>query len=159
MSVSITVEMPKKELKSMPPEIRDIVVPKALNQLALNTYHDVIQHAPRRTGALIGSIVRNVSKTGFSIAPTVSYAIFVSSGTRAHLITPRTPFGVLAFETGDAFFGVGGETVFTRRVRHPGTRPNPYIENAYRRMNESCPGIFEEAYKEYMDEIMKGEKK
>lgn len=49
---------------------------------------------------------------------------FVLDGTRPHLIRPRRA-KALRFE-------VGGEVVFTRLVRHPGTRPNPFLQRALR---------------------------
>ncbi|MGW2100356.1 hypothetical protein ACWCPX_22160 [Streptomyces olivaceoviridis] len=51
--------------------------------------------------------------------------LFILLGTRPHLITPRRRNGVLRFE-------VDGRVVFTRRVRHPGTRPNDYLGRAMR---------------------------
>ncbi|MGW3447348.1 hypothetical protein [Streptomyces sp. NPDC001076] len=50
---------------------------------------------------------------------------FVLDGTRPHLIRPRRPKGVLRFE-------VDGRVVFTRLVRHPGTRPNDFMARALR---------------------------
>ncbi|MDQ0761978.1 hypothetical protein [Streptomyces canus] len=49
---------------------------------------------------------------------------YVLSGTRPHLIRPRRA-KALRFE-------VGGEVVFTRLVRHPGTRPNNFLARALR---------------------------
>jgi hypothetical protein len=54
------------------------------------------------------------------------YARFVLEGTRPHTITARRPGGMLRFE------GRGGP-VFRRSVRHPGTRPNPFVQRAYER--------------------------
>lgn len=51
--------------------------------------------------------------------------LFVLNGTRPHLIRPRRKKGVLRFE-------VGGDVVFTRLVRHPGTRPNNFMARALR---------------------------
>ncbi|MEV3895294.1 hypothetical protein [Streptomyces anulatus] len=49
---------------------------------------------------------------------------FVLNGTRPHLIRPRRK-SVLRFE-------VGGRVVFTRLVRHPGTRANDFMGRALR---------------------------
>ncbi|MEH0579135.1 MULTISPECIES: hypothetical protein [Streptomyces] len=49
----------------------------------------------------------------------------VLDGTRPHLIRPRRKNGVLRFE-------VDGQVVFTRLVRHPGTRPNNFMARALR---------------------------
>ncbi|WP_019061686.1 hypothetical protein [Streptomyces prunicolor] len=51
--------------------------------------------------------------------------LFVLNGTRPHLIRPRRRNGVLRFE-------VDGHVVFTRLVRHPGTRPNNFLARALR---------------------------
>jgi hypothetical protein len=49
---------------------------------------------------------------------------FVLDGTRPHLIRPRRA-RALRFE-------VGGDVVYTKLVRHPGTRPNPFLQRALR---------------------------
>jgi hypothetical protein len=49
---------------------------------------------------------------------------FVLDGTRPHLIRPRRA-KALRFE-------VDGSVVFSRLVRHPGTRPNPFLQRALR---------------------------
>ncbi|MGW2640062.1 hypothetical protein [Streptomyces sp. NPDC001348] len=54
--------------------------------------------------------------------PAVNYVL---NGTRPHLIRPRRRNGVLRFE-------VDGSVVFTRLVRHPGTRANPFLQRALR---------------------------
>ncbi len=48
----------------------------------------------------------------------------VLEGTRPHIIRPRRA-KALRFE-------VGGEVVFARKVRHPGTRPNNFLARALR---------------------------
>ncbi|MFJ1528300.1 hypothetical protein ACIOFV_07705 [Streptomyces mirabilis] len=48
----------------------------------------------------------------------------VLDGTRPHLIRPRRR-NFLRFE-------VGGDVVYTKLVRHPGTRPNPFLAEALR---------------------------
>lgn len=49
----------------------------------------------------------------------------VLNGTRPHLIRPRRKKGFLRFE-------VGGDVVYTKLVRHPGTRPNNFMARALR---------------------------
>ncbi|WP_349876203.1 hypothetical protein ABIH81_18860 [Micromonospora sp. HUAS YX12] len=53
----------------------------------------------------------------------VEYAAAVHDGTGVHLIRPRRAGGMLRFET-------GGQVVFTSLVRHPGTRPQPWLREA-----------------------------
>jgi hypothetical protein len=57
----------------------------------------------------------------------VDYALYVHEGTRPHMIFPRRPGGVLAFE-------VDGRTVFARSVHHPGTKARPFLRNAATRV-------------------------
>lgn len=49
---------------------------------------------------------------------------YVLNGTRPHLIRPRRA-RALRFE-------VGGDIVYTKLVRHPGTRANPFLQRALR---------------------------
>jgi hypothetical protein len=79
--------------------------------------------APVRTGNLRGSVSHrpasgsdNVAR--YDVIASAKYASFVSEGTRPHLITARRA-RVL-------HFFAGGREVFTRQVRHPGTKPNPF---------------------------------
>lgn len=46
------------------------------------------------------------------------YDVFVSQGTRPHVIRPRRARALR--------FTVGGETVFAMKVNHPGTMPNDF---------------------------------
>ncbi|MDZ7742981.1 MAG: hypothetical protein U5Q03_14915 [Bacteroidota bacterium] len=62
--------------------------------------------------------------TAFAISD-VEYAQFVTMGTRPHVIVPRKPGGVLVFQA-------GGQTVFAKRVNHPGTGPNDFFDRVIR---------------------------
>ena len=66
-----------------------------------------------RTGSIIDIIVDT------------DYAHILRSGQRPHVITPRNPGGVLAFE-------VAGQTVFARRVNHPGAQGNSWWDDVIR---------------------------
>jgi hypothetical protein len=79
---------------------------------------------PVRTGRLRAANTAEVDTPspfrceGRMVNPT-AYALDVHQGTPPHRIEPRTAT-VLRFE-------VGGETVFTPYVNHPGTRPRPFL--------------------------------
>jgi len=75
-----------------------------------------------KTGQYIASIVVQRGAASRVVGPTVSYAGVVERGSRPHLILPRSA-RVLAFD-------VGGETVFSRRVQHPGTAPREIVARA-----------------------------
>lgn len=72
---------------------------------------------------------RQSSPTTISIDAKVDapYASILRTGQRPHPITPRNPNGVLAFD-------VDGQTVFTRRVNHPGTQPDSWWDDAIRNL-------------------------
>jgi hypothetical protein len=58
------------------------------------------------------------------IGPTVDYAVMVEDGTRPHIIRPRNK-RALRFRPGGS-----GRYVFAKFVRHPGTRPQPFMDRA-----------------------------
>ena len=53
------------------------------------------------------------------------YAQIVSSGSRPHMIYPRFARALR--------FVIAGQVIYTSRVNHPGTKPNPYLQ---RHLNE-----------------------
>jgi hypothetical protein len=57
------------------------------------------------------------------IVATMKYASFVEEGTKAHVI--------LAREGGMLRFVIGGRTIFSRKVNHPGSAPHPFMSFAY----------------------------
>lgn len=93
--------------------------------------------APRRTGRMAGQISTRRMQSDFGrylegavgVNPGTrgqhGYAEIVSSGSRPHIITPRTARALR--------FVIAGRVIYTRRVQHPGTRPNPYLT---RHLNE-----------------------
>lgn len=80
-------------------------------------------YAPSRTGKLQRSIRRkNASMRKASVAA-IYYGHMVAEGAKQHVIKPRHMKAVK--------FDVGGRTVFSKRVQHPGIRrKNPYARRA-----------------------------
>lgn len=77
---------------------------------------------PRKTGNLGRSIrLGAVSSTMAETIATADYAAYVELGTKPHIIVPRNA-QALAFRPSR-----GGQVIFAKRVRHPGTRPQPYM--------------------------------
>lgn len=72
-----------------------------------------------------GGVIDRGGKKVLTVENTHPAAIFVIKGTRKHLIRPRKKGGVLVFTT-------HGKKVFTRLVKHPGTKPNPFMARALR---------------------------
>lgn len=95
--------------------------------------------APKRTGRLSNAIaadpVRRTApfhvESGVSVK--VPYAAPVHEGARPHVIRPRYA-RALRFE-------INGQTVFARKVNHPGNRPNPFLRNAVHRVASADPRI------------------
>lgn len=95
---------------------------------------------PRRTGNLgrtirIGSHTADYVEIRAGGALQVGYAAYVEYGTRAHEIIPRQA-SVLAWggerTLGGRLRAGSRATHFARRVRHPGTKPHPFL----------VPGLF-----------------
>lgn len=78
------------------------------------------------SGDLEKSIKYDLTTTGLtgSVYSDVQQSIWIEFGTKAHLIKPKSPDGVLAFK-------VDGDTVFSKSVQHPGTRANPVLLKAW----------------------------
>jgi HK97 gp10 family phage protein len=85
--------------------------------------------APVDTGRLRASIRVEARRTltlrsVYTIGSDVFYAPFVNDGTRPHRIYPRRGRFLR--------FTVGGDVVYARVVRHPGTRARPFLDQALR---------------------------
>ncbi len=95
-------------------------------ELSLEATREQIEKtAPRGESNKLGKswkLVR-VSDFVYRLESDREYARFVSEGTAPHEIRPRNK-KVLRFS-------VAGNTVYARRVRHPGTRANPYVDTAF----------------------------
>lgn len=87
----------------------------------------VQSEAPRKTGRLKSSVKKQSSGSGGyvfvskNIAP---YAFWVIDGTRPHTIIPKN---------GKALSWPGAKHP-VKKVRHPGTKPNPFVDKAAQKM-------------------------
>lgn len=98
-----------------------------MTRVTLAVHQHIDRNTPVRTGALKRSTQHEVSGTGDfgTIRNANPVAVFVHGGTRAHDILPKRPGGVLRFE-------VNGVVIFSKRVRHPGTKANPFFDTGLR---------------------------
>ncbi|PVX26225.1 MAG: hypothetical protein CW691_02130, partial [Candidatus Bathyarchaeum sp.] len=94
-----------------------------IERLAEFAYYQAFFNAPWKTGKLVRSIVTKIEEGEAKLQVLVPYAKFVVEGTRPHEIRPVSA-NVLVFKA------KSGDLVFTRLVRHPGTKPNPFIQRA-----------------------------
>jgi hypothetical protein len=106
-----------------------------MRTLALSAVREQKLEAPRRTGNL-GRTIR-IGRVSASEAETIagaSYAIYVHEGTKPHMIPKagNTSAKTLRWKT-----GTGGKVRFAKRVRHPGTKANPFMLRGARKAIEN----------------------
>ena len=95
----------------------------ALPRIALRLQNELILASPVDTGRLRNSIRVTVENNVLTITM-VDYGYFIEFGTPPHTITPKDKQALK--------FKVGNKEVFAKVVKHPGTRPNPWIRNTIR---------------------------
>ena len=113
-----TTQMLKKKAEGAPEQAHKILL-----AVAEGLQRDIQERAPKKTGAMADSI-----KVEFSDPMTVkvtgsAVAGYQEFGTRPHVILPKNkPY--LVFKTKD------GKIIRTKKVNHPGTKPQPFIRPA-----------------------------
>ncbi len=141
MSIEVQIIRSGLELEVVSQQFEPEIAQKLVDRLADLAWSNAFYEAPWRTGYLAQSVVKDVGILEASIKPLASYAIFVEKGTLPHLIRPVNA-SVLAFE------GSSGEMVFTRLVRHPGTRPNPFMMRAADATQGEVKNVFDELWRD-----------
>jgi hypothetical protein len=124
----------KRELQRRLKAIAD--TSEMLRGIQLETIAGAKARVPRKTGHLGRSIVPGaVSDTSALVEARTPYAAAVEFGSKPHVIKPKRA-SVLAWPgsaknrrlSGRARTGTGrGDMVFAKSVRHPGTKPHPYL--------------------------------
>lgn len=122
---------------------RQLIQP-LIERLADRAEQIMREKAPARTGSLKASIMKEIRGKEAVIGPTAPHAIYVVFGTRSHEIRPAHA-RALRFE-------VAGRVVFAMRVRHPGTRPQPFIQETLDQTLSELPSIYESTFKEAVGE-------
>jgi hypothetical protein len=118
-----------------------ITTQQVLVQSANHILAEMEVRVPVRTGNLRNSLHITVEANRVIIGPDIQqapYAGYVETGTGPHDIRPRKPGGTLVFT-------VGGQKVFAKRVRHPGTRAQPYVIPAFEAWVDSLGTMAAEA--------------
>ncbi len=92
-------------------------------------------NVPYRTGQLIQTFRRQVNPLSARWFPTVKYAPFVNFGTRPHVILPKK----------GEFLSWPGAAHPVRRVNHPGSRANPFMQRILSAATREINGTFVEA--------------
>ena len=104
------------------PDIQE-QIEKALPRIAIRMQNELILAAPVDTGRLRNSIKVSADEDGIIIFM-VDYAKFVEFGSPPHVIKPKDR-KALRFKGSRK----GKKFVFAKEVKHPGSRPNPFIRN------------------------------
>lgn len=126
------------DLKVFADEVESELLPALIEAAVEYGYTGMMARAPVKTGRLLGSIQKQVQGLSGSVGPTVPYAWYVEHGTMPHQIRPVFS-SVLAFR-------IGNKMVFTTLVRHPGTRPNPFVEETAEYLKEKIPELWKEVF-------------
>ena len=118
-----------KEALNKAPEATISEVSKAVQKSALTIQSAAIKEAPVNKKSGGGNLRQNIktnllTKTRAEVVSRAPYSIFVEAGTRPHEIRIRNK-RVLADRRAGEIYGT--------RVRHPGTRANPFMRRALER--------------------------
>jgi HK97 gp10 family phage protein len=92
--------------------------------------------APVKTGKLQSSIhARWLNPMRVEIGPEVIYGPYQEFGTGSRGEFPGTPYEIKPKKPGGKLvFTKDGKTIVTRRVIHPGVRPQPYMRPAFEKV-------------------------
>ena len=118
---------------------RDITsaVERAVELAAIELWGNLKAEAPVDHGRLAGSFQLEGEGLNYAITSGVEYALAVSEGTDPHEIVP--------VEAQALRFVVEGEVIFARRVQHPGTPGDPYIDRSIEQVQARVPEFVEMA--------------
>lgn len=113
-------------------EIMNPVLQTAINILGKYTTKGIV---PWRTGRLTQSFIATYGDLVAMWRPTVNYAGFVNDGTGPHVIVPT--------EKRALFWPGAAHPV--RMVKHPGTKPNPYMDRIVQNAQSDLDTLFQKA--------------
>lgn len=101
--------------------VRDAVTEGAAEARATHKYKD---RSGALTGAISGRVLMSTTGAAFGeMRASKEYASYVEGGTEPHIIEPRRAKMLR--------FVINGRTVFASKVNHPGTKPFPFMGQAY----------------------------
>ena len=96
---------------------------RAMFAISLDLQEELKKASPVDTSTLRNSIKVFVTSKGLEIFMK-EYGLYVEYGTPPHTIEPKNK-KALKFKS-------GGENIIVKKVRHPGTRPNPFIRTTFK---------------------------
>jgi hypothetical protein len=113
------------------------VLVESANYILIEMQHRV----PVKSRKLYNSLEIRADGSRVIIGPNLMiapYAPYVDQGTRPHEIKPKRPGGVLVFK-------MNGQTVFAKKVHHPGTKAQPFVLPAFQAWVDSLGPMAAEA--------------
>lgn len=143
MATNLTIKLQnakeiQAKLRKMPVEMTkqlDIAVRRTLAKVIELTIKEAPVNKQAGGGNLRQSIMSNMSGVARGKLEVGSqYGVFVHEGTRPHTITTKR--GLANKRTGQ-FFG--------KKVNHPGTKPNPFLQRAVENATGEVQTYFQEA--------------
>lgn len=95
-----------------------------------------VEEEAKKTAPVDSGYYRN--NIGFDgknkVIANADYSAALEYGTKPHVIQPKTA-SALHFQS-------DGQDVFTKKVNHPGTKPNPVMRNAAHKVQKQVGGMF-----------------
>jgi hypothetical protein len=122
-------------------EQSEVTTHQVLIQASNQILAEMEVRVPVKTGKLRGSLGIKVMQDRVVIGPdpmVVDYAPYVEFGTKPHEIKPKKAGGMLVFK-------MGGKTIYTRKVSHPGTQAQPFVVPAFEAWVDSLGTMAAEA--------------
>lgn len=115
---------------------------KLIEKLADVAYASAFYGAPWLTGRLAQSISKEISDGEATISALAPHAKFVVFGTAPHEIKPINARKLV--------FNAGGKLIFASLVHHPGSKPNPFMQNAVEDARSKAEEIFAKLWLEML---------
>lgn len=109
------------------------ITTKIVHQMAEEIADLAYQYAPKKTGQLANSIGVIYGDREAEVVATAPYAAYIEFGTwRYNTLSPKSGTYEIRPRNANAlrFIGKDGKPVFTKLVRHPGIRPQPFLGRA-----------------------------
>jgi hypothetical protein len=142
--IEFSVTSNNLELTEIAEKINGSLKEQLIERLTDIAFEAAFWGAPIKTGYLASTIYKQVTDSEGVVGVAASYAKFVVEGTLPHEIR--------AVDGGVLSFMVAGKQAFTPIVHHPGTQPNPFLQNA----TEKARSQVEETFAELWLEMVSG---
>ena len=128
------------------PQIADAELQRATKEAGKQILRTEVKEAPHKTGHLQQSIRMNYTPIKAEIYPTMNYAYWVHEGTDSHTIRPSRS-KVLRFKT------KSGKVVYTKLVRHPGTKENKFVDRTVVKVQSTVDRLFDTALNNILNKL------